>query len=345
MKKLLFPAAPMASRAADAALLLFRLHLGLSIAVGAGWAKLVQLTSATELSKLLAGHAITGAPDWFVQQVAALGFTFPSAYLWAYLWASLAIWGELIGGLLIALGLLTRLGAAQLAFQFFVIAFLWFEQPEPLLGMYYQQLLFWSFVLVSVVGGGRYSLDYWLAHREWPLAANARLLATAAAGGLLLLTSPSAQAQTQFPTVTMQELLPVARQWNGTLTYLDYSTKQPVSLPTSLGARQSAPRELTLQFVYTEPSGQQVTGADQLRLSADGATVEWDDVLLQVISKTPLPDHTAELVLEGRGQDDGKSCLIRKTLVLSATQFSVSKQVKYATSEEFVTRNTYSFHW
>ncbi|RPD48387.1 hypothetical protein DNI29_07105 [Hymenobacter sediminis] len=44
--------------------------------------------------------------------------------------------------------------------QFLVIAFLWYEQPEPLLGMYYQQLLFWAFVLVTGVGGGRYSIDY-----------------------------------------------------------------------------------------------------------------------------------------------------------------------------------------
>lgn len=64
-----------------------------------------------------------------------------------------------------ALGLLTRLSAAQLAFQFFVVAFLWYESPEPLVGMYYQQLLFWAFVLATAVGGGRYSLDSWLMRK------------------------------------------------------------------------------------------------------------------------------------------------------------------------------------
>ena len=152
MKKLLFFATPLNSRLADVTWLLLRLHIGLSIAIGAGWGKLVNLTTATE--------AALGPPDWFIQQVANLGFTYPSPYLWAWL----ACWGEFAGGLLIAFGLFTRWGAVQLAFQFFIIAFVWYEGPEPIVGMNYQQLLFWSFVLVTAVGGGRYSLDYALLH-------------------------------------------------------------------------------------------------------------------------------------------------------------------------------------
>lgn len=160
MKKLLFSAPALPSRLMDVAWLLFRLHLGLSIAIGAGWSKLVNLTTTHEVSKLSTGTATVGPPDWFVQQVAQLGFTQPSPYFWA----ALATWGEFAGGLLIALGLLTRWSGLQLAVQFLVIAFLWYEAPEPVLGMYYQQLLFWAFVLVTAVGGGRYSLDYALGH-------------------------------------------------------------------------------------------------------------------------------------------------------------------------------------
>ncbi|MBC6607692.1 DoxX family protein [Hymenobacter sp. BT188] len=158
MKKLLFSATPLGSRFADIAWLLLRLHIGLSIAIGAGWAKLVSMTTATEAAKLAGEASALAPPDWFVQQVANLGFTFPSPYMWAWL----ACWGEFAGGLLIAFGLFTRLGAFQLAFQFFVIAFLWYENPEFIVGMNYQQLLFWCFILVTVVGGGRYSLDYML---------------------------------------------------------------------------------------------------------------------------------------------------------------------------------------
>ncbi|TGE08575.1 DoxX family protein [Hymenobacter fodinae] len=175
MKNLLFGYAVMPSRAADVVLLLFRVHLGLSIAIGAGWSKLVGLYTATEMGKLNTGASL-GPSDWFVQQVAGLGFTFPSPYWWAVV----AVWGEFMGGLLIALGLFTRLSSFQLAFQFFVIAFIWYDKPELLLGMYYQQTLFWNFVLLTVLGGGRYSLDRaideptaWLKQLRWgkPVAA------------------------------------------------------------------------------------------------------------------------------------------------------------------------------
>ncbi|UOQ67834.1 hypothetical protein [Hymenobacter volaticus] len=82
MKKLLFIAPPFSSRFADSAWLLFRLHAGLFIAIGGGWVKLVDLTTAQETTKLTSSTAPLGPPDWFVQQVANLGFTYPTPYLW-----------------------------------------------------------------------------------------------------------------------------------------------------------------------------------------------------------------------------------------------------------------------
>ena len=194
MKKL-FAAQPFSHQLADVAWLLFRLHLGISIAIGAGWAKLVNLTTATEGAKLL-GTQASGSPDWFVFQVAELGFTFPSPYLWA----ALAVWGEFIGGLLVALGLGTRLAAGQLMVQFFIIAHFWYDTPEFILGMYYQQLLFWAFVLVTVVGGGRYSLDYWLSRKSRrihsaPRTGGAKVQA-AAVLGLLASSQPNPATRT-----------------------------------------------------------------------------------------------------------------------------------------------------
>ena len=126
--------------------LLFRLHIGLSIAIHAGWPKMNTLA----------------APGWFNDQVADLGFSFPSPAFWA----TLASWGELVGGIGIALGLLTRFNAFQLAFQFFVISFLWYDKPEPLTGLYFQQTLFWGYVLTVFGGSGRFSFDQLLLNRK-----------------------------------------------------------------------------------------------------------------------------------------------------------------------------------
>lgn len=156
----------------NTAWLLFRMHIGLSMAVHAGWPKMNTLL----------------APGWFNDQVAGLGYTFPSPAFWA----TLASWGEFAGGICIALGLLTRISALQLAFQFFVISFVWYNEPEPLTGMYFQQTLFWGYVLVTIGGGGRFSLDQWWFNR--PRISVSKPLKTALTV-LLVCFFVSAQAQ------------------------------------------------------------------------------------------------------------------------------------------------------
>lgn len=120
--------------------LVFRVHIGLSMAIDAGFGKIQHFFP----------------PEWFVKQVGEIGFTFISPTFWAFL----SGWGEFLGGLLIAFGLLTRLAAFQLAFQFFVISFIWYKNPMPVVGMYYQQLLFWGYILVAALGSGKFSIDY-----------------------------------------------------------------------------------------------------------------------------------------------------------------------------------------
>jgi uncharacterized membrane protein YphA (DoxX/SURF4 family) len=126
--------------------LIFRIHLGITIALHAGLPKIIELS----------------APGWFAEQVADLGFTFPSPMFWA----TVASWGEFLGGIMIALGVCTRLAAFQLAFQFFIISFVWYDTPQFFIGMYYQQLLFWCFVLVSIVGSGSYGIDNLILQRS-----------------------------------------------------------------------------------------------------------------------------------------------------------------------------------
>ena len=132
--------------------LLFRLHIGLSIADGAGLAKVFH--KINEKGPDDWSNLAFGVPDWFVKQVGDIGFTFISPTFWAYL----AVYGEFIGGLLIALGLLTRLSAFQLAFQFFIVSYVWYKDPFPIAGMYYQQLFFFAYLMAFAVGDGKYSL-------------------------------------------------------------------------------------------------------------------------------------------------------------------------------------------
>ncbi|WP_051719188.1 DoxX family protein [Hymenobacter sp. IS2118] len=154
--------------AAALGLLLFRLHLGV-VMVESGLPKLEP-------------------SDWFTSQVANLGFTWPSPEMWAWL----AAWGEFAGGIMLILGLGTRLAAVQLSFQFFVISFWWYDKPEFFTGVYVQQELFWGFVMLLATGAGSWSADAWLRGRTWrPMGRQASIgTATAGVAALLLLAMP-----------------------------------------------------------------------------------------------------------------------------------------------------------
>jgi putative oxidoreductase len=139
----------------DAALFVLRLS-GLGLALAHGWPK---------VERLLSGQ---GAP--FIEGVANLGFPYPTVFAWA---ATLA---ELVGGFLIALGLLTRVAAGFAAFTMFVAAFLRHRLAQQTLSFFgvapvsEEVLESWGnperaavylliFLALTLMGGGRFSLD------------------------------------------------------------------------------------------------------------------------------------------------------------------------------------------
>ena len=190
IKNFLFGSIKTDSKVFDWCYLLFRVYAGLSIADGAGLSKVFH--KINEKGDESWNNLALGTGDWFVKQVGDLGFTFISPTFWAYL----AVYGEFIGGLLIALGIFTRISSIQLAFQFFVVAFIWYDSPAPFIGMYYQQLIFWSFVMTFAVGDGKYSLATLLSRRKKIANLSNPVLATVC---FLLITFMS-NAQTGSPT-------------------------------------------------------------------------------------------------------------------------------------------------
>lgn len=139
----------------DAALFILRLS-GLGLALAHGWPKIERFLS--------------GQSGPFVEGVAALGFPYPIVFAWA---ATLA---ELVGGLLIALGLLTRVAAAFAAVTMFVAAFLRHKILQQTLAFFGinpvsgEVLESWGnperaavylliFLALTLMGGGRFSLD------------------------------------------------------------------------------------------------------------------------------------------------------------------------------------------
>jgi putative oxidoreductase len=138
----------------DIALLILRLA-GLTLALAHGWGKLTALASGTSR---------------FVQSVASLGFPAPAVFAWS------AALSEVVGGLLVALGLFTRVGAAFAGFTMLVAAFVRHHAHGHVLSwlgvrpVSEETLKAWGdpelafvyllcFGAIALLGGGRLSLD------------------------------------------------------------------------------------------------------------------------------------------------------------------------------------------
>ena len=316
MKQFFFGSTFTGNRAFSISWLLFRFYIGLSIALGAGWPKMKDIA----------------APGWFTDQVRDLGFTFPSPEFWA----AMASWGEFVGGLCIAIGFFTRFSGLQLAFQFFVVSFIWYDNPMPMLGMYYQQLLFWCFVVITVAGSGRYAVDEWIMKRQTvPIKSSSFV---PAAMLLLLLTASSFHQKQSEPVVTAADLSLFTGDWTGTLTYKDYTSGGQESIAVNISVRKKAKRIWRLRFNYSQEPNAGKT--DKFKLSTDGRMMNGS----KVVEKTILPDGTLKIVLEERGKDgnDQKPCTFNHIILLNKSQLRISKLVKFDNETTFFQRNEFN---
>lgn len=118
----------------DLALLLLRLFVGLTMAFGHGLSKLPP-------------------PEQLVQGVTAMGFPAPTLFAWC---AALA---EFVGGILIAVGLLTRPAALSLAFTMF-IAFFVVHGADAFNVKELSFLYMGASLVIMLIGAGKLSLDH-----------------------------------------------------------------------------------------------------------------------------------------------------------------------------------------
>jgi uncharacterized membrane protein YphA (DoxX/SURF4 family) len=295
--------------------LLFRLHIGISIAFSAGLPKMTGFS----------------APDWFVKQVAEIGFTFPSPALWA----TLAAWGAFFGGILIAIGLFTRFAALQLAFQFFVISYIWYNEPAPITGMYFQQLYFFCYLLTMVAGGGRFSIDA-LISRKWHYRLPGVSPKIALVSLCLILGSQTLSAQDA--AILKEDIAMIQGKWQGSLTYRDFKSGKDVTMPCNLNLEvKKNGKDLVMNYQYPDNAGW--NSSDNITISADGRSINGD----KITSRKKLDDGNVEIIIESKGQDGSTPATIRQIITFGPTTFTLTRQVQYMTTGEKFQRNQYKW--
>jgi hypothetical protein len=128
--------------------------------------------------------------------------------------------------------------------------------------------------------------------------------------------------------------------WTGSLTYLDYSTGKPFTMPADLEMKRiSGSNAFLVSNIY--PNEKSANGKDTLRITDDGVFIN----KAKVSTRRVWPDGTIDIVTEETGKDgnDGKMALFRHTYTIGKTTFSKRKEVQFEGTTTWILRHEYSY--
>ena len=128
--------------------------------------------------------------------------------------------------------------------------------------------------------------------------------------------------------------------WQGSLTYLDYTTGKPYTMPADIEVKQI---DKTNKFIfsYIYPDERDANSADTISISADGKYIEKEKVKYRKkLAKGDLLYVTEEKGIDG---NDKKKATFRYTYTIGQNTYVKRKDVRYMGDKNWIKRHEYSF--
>ena len=155
---------------------------------------------------------------------------------------------------------------------------------------------------------------------------------------LVIVISVATTAQTNA-VVSVNDFTKTEGSWKGSLTYMDYSSGKPFSMPANVNLRIANNSQIILSYAY--PNEPNANGKDTLLISSDGLLIDGGAIQ----SREILEDGAVKIVTVKTGRDgnDNKPALIRHSYILGKHSFQNIKEVKFEDTDKWIVRNTYLF--
>jgi hypothetical protein len=152
---------------------------------------------------------------------------------------------------------------------------------------------------------------------------------------ILLLLSLSGYSQTK---VTPEDLKLGIGNWEGSITYLDYKSNKPFTMPANLSVKQGKnENSLVLKNVY--PKEPKANNSSKIKITKNGLLLNKN----RVISREELENRLLQIQTEHEGKDDGKESRIRYTYSIGSDVFIVRKEVKFEKVDNWIKRSEYKY--
>ena len=152
---------------------------------------------------------------------------------------------------------------------------------------------------------------------------------------LTLIVSLFVYSQAQ---ITSEDLSVVIGNWEGNLTYLDYQSGKPYSMPANLVVEQGKDKNsLVLNYIY--PNEPKANSSGKLKITKNGTLLNKH----LVTSRKELENGHIQFQTEHEGRDDNKKALIQYTYIMGEELFVIRKEVQFEKEGEWIKRNEFKY--
>ena len=154
----------------------------------------------------------------------------------------------------------------------------------------------------------------------------------------LIITNSNAQNNQKTSVKDFDKL---AGSWQGTLTYLDYSSGKPYTMSADIDIKRI---DKTNKFSFSNiyPKEKSANSVDTVTISKDGKYIDKE----LVKSRHKLPNGDIEIITEESGKDgnDIKPATIRHTYTFGKSTFKKRKDIQFAGEKEWINRHQYLYN-
>jgi hypothetical protein len=144
-------------------------------------------------------------------------------------------------------------------------------------------------------------------------------------------------SQTQ-QTITTEDLNTVKGKWTGILTYMDYRSGKPFSMPANVEIEQGKNENQLLMHI-NYPKESNANSKERISISKNGTEINRHEI----ISRKKLSDGQIEIITTYFGKDNNSKAQIKNIYILSENLFVIRKEVKFEGSEDWLVRNEYKY--
>ena len=136
-----------------------------------------------------------------------------------------------------------------------------------------------------------------------------------------------------------KDFKPVFGKWKGTLTYLDFRSGKPYSMPANITIKKTPKLADCIEFIFEYPDEPKANGRDTLVISNNG----WQIDGAELIARRKLESGGREIITVEKGIDgnDNKRAVLRHIYTIGPAYFIKRKEIKFEGEQNFIMRNEF----